>query len=41
MCVCACMHCIPHEVENQPALVKRTSQIMKNGQDAIIQMGSK
>ena len=28
------------EVRNQCALAKKTSQIMKNGQDVIIQMGS-
>ena len=31
---------VPHEVKNQCALVKRTSLIMKNGKDVIIQMGS-
>ena len=31
---------VPHEVKNQRALVKRTSQIMKNGQDITIQIGS-
>ena len=31
---------IPHEVKNQRALAKRTSQIMKNGQDVNIQMRS-
>ena len=31
---------VPHEVKNQGALAKRTSQILKNGQDVIIQMGS-
>ena len=29
-----------HEVKNQHVLVKRTSKIMNNGQDVIIQMGS-
>ena len=29
-----------HEVKNQRALAKRTSQIMINGQDVKIQMGS-
>ena len=29
---------VPHEVKNQRAIAKRTSQIMKNGQDVIIQM---
>ena len=29
---------VPHEVKNQRALAKRTSQIMKNGQDVNIQM---
>ena len=30
---------VPHEVKNQSALAKRTSKIMKNGQDVIIQNG--
>ena len=30
---------VPHEVKNQRALALR-GQIMKNGQDVIIQMGS-
>ena len=30
---------VPHEVKNQRALVKRTSQIMKYGQDVAIKMG--
>ena len=29
---------VPHEVKNQHSLAKRTSQIMKNGQDVNIQM---
>ena len=32
------MH-VPHEVKNQRALVKRTFQIMKYGQDVAIQKG--
>ena len=31
---------VPHEVKYQRALVKRTSQIMQNGQDVNIQMRS-
>ena len=31
---------VPHEVNNQRALAKRTSQIMKIGQDVTIQMKS-
>ena len=30
---------VPHEVENQRALAKMTSEIMKNGHDMIIHMG--
>ena len=30
---------VPHEVRYQRASAKRTSQIMKNGQDVIIQNG--
>ena len=30
---------VPHEVNNQRAIAKRTSQIMKYGQDVIIQIG--
>ena len=30
---------VPHEVKNQRALAKRTSQIMKYGQDVIVQSG--
>ena len=30
---------VPHEVKNQHATAKRTSQIMKYGQDVIIQNG--
>ena len=29
---------VPHEVKNQRAIAKRTSQIMQIGQDVIIQM---
>ena len=32
--------CVPHEVKNQRAFVKRTSEIMLNGQDVNIQMRS-
>ena len=41
MCVCVCLCvCIKlREVKNQCAMAKRTSQILKNGQDAIIKMG--
>ena len=31
---------VPHEVQNQRALAKRTSQIIKNRQDVNIQMSS-
>ena len=31
---------VPHEVKNQCALTKRISQIITNGQDVIIQIGS-
>ena len=30
---------VPHEVNNQRVIAKRTSQIMKYGQDVIIQIG--
>ena len=30
---------VPHEVINQRAIAKRTSQIMKYGQDVVIQNG--
>ena len=30
---------VPHEVNNQHAIAKRTSQIMKYGEDVIIQIG--
>ena len=30
---------VPHEVKNQRAIAKRTSKIMKYGQDVIIQNG--
>ena len=30
---------VPHEVKNQRALVKKTSRIMKYGQDVAIQKG--
>ena len=30
---------VPHGVKNQCALAKRTSQIMKYGQDVVIQKG--
>ena len=44
VCVCVCVYvcvCIlniyaPHGVKNQSAIAKRTSQIVKNGQDVII-----
>ena len=41
MNICACIINIqvPHEVNNQRAIAKRTSQIMKYGQDVIIQIG--
>ena len=50
MCVCVCMcvmnifACImnikvPHEFNDKRAIAKRTSQIMKYGQDGIIQIG--
>ena len=31
---------VPHEVKNRRALAKRTSQIMKNGQDVKLQVRS-
>ena len=30
---------VPHEVKNERAIAKRTSQIMKHGQNVIIQIG--
>ena len=38
VCVCVCVY-VPHEVKTQRALVKRSSQIMKYGQDVAIQKG--
>ena len=46
MCVCVCINvCIikmhvprAHELKNQRVIAKRTSQIMKYGQDVIIQI---
>ena len=35
-----CPYIVPREVKNQRALAKRTSKILKNGEDAIFQMGS-
>ena len=35
--VCIVKIQVPHEVKNQPAIAKRTSQIMKYGQSVIIQ----
>ena len=32
------LYLVPHEVKNQRALAKRTSQIMINGEDVNIQM---
>ena len=34
------LYLVPHEVKNQRALAKRTSQIMINGEDVNIQMRS-
>ena len=45
VCVCVCVYvCIiniqvPHEVHNQRAVAKRTSQMMKYGQNINIQIG--
>ena len=37
--VCIIKIQVPHEVKNQRAIAKRTSQIMKYGQNVIIQNG--